>query len=378
MKTTCSLLSICVAGLITLGLVMLYSSSMPQYGTKLLMAQMQWVGIGLVAVLIAAGLPQKGIKFASIPSYVVAITLLAVVLLWMNPINNSQRWLKLGGFSFQPSEFAKIAVVLLLAYYADRYQRNMPSFWRGMVVPGFLIVIPFALIFEQPDRGTAILLAGVSCGVLLVAGVRWRHFLPPLIGGLACVVVIISQQEMPLNRLKGWWNLEKDASGVNWQANESMIALGRGGLDGVGLGNSQQKLGFVPYNESDFIFCIIGEELGLVATLSVVAAFSIIVVCGILIAWNASSQFGLLLGSGLTFLIGFQAFINIGVVTSFLPNKGLALPFISYGGSSLVTMMVAVGLLLNLALQESEPSEARVPSANRSRNRTPKARLARA
>jgi len=202
-----------------------------------------------------------------------------------------------------------------------------------------------ALIFREPDWGTTILLGAVSGVMLLVAGVRWQHLLP--IGLIAAVGLGLMLQQNPnrRGRVMDWLN---NPDGP-YQTQMSIGALGSGGLTGVGLGNGMQKYGYVPYHESDFIFPVIGEELGLVCTLGVLAAFVAILLCGVYIAWHARDVFGLLLGTGLSFLIGLQAFINIAVVTNVLPNKGLSLPFISRGGSNLVVMLVCVGLLVAIA-----------------------------
>jgi cell division protein FtsW len=158
-----------------------------------------------------------------------------------------------------------------------------------------------------------------------------------------------------MRRILSWLNPEETKDGAGYQAWQAMIALGSGGVSGLGIGNGRQKLGFVPEHHTDFIFSIIGEEMGLVATLGVIGGFIIFVLCGVYVAWHARDVFGLLLGSGITFLIGMQAFINIGVVTSALPNKGLPLPFISYGGSSLLLMLFAVGVLISIARQGGPP-----------------------
>ena len=157
-------------------------------------------------------------------------------------------------------------------------------------------------------------------------------------------------------RILSWLNPEETRTTTGFQAWQAMIALGSGGVSGLGIGNGRQKLGFVPEHHTDFIFSIIGEEMGMIATFGIIAGFIIFVLCGVYIAWHARDVFGLLLGSGITFLIGMQAFINIGVVTSALPNKGLALPFISYGGSSLLLMMMAIGVLISVARQGGPPA----------------------
>jgi len=254
-------------------------------------------------------------------------------------------------------------LIITLAWYGDRYQRQMPTFKRGILIPGIIVAMVLGLIFREPDRGTTILLAGVSGTMLLIAGVRWRFIIPPVLAGLVGLVLSLFHDPMRRARIMSWWELEKDKKGVGYQAYEAMLALGVGGLFGRGLGNSRQKLGFVPEQHTDFIFSIIGEELGLIATVLVVIAFIAIVLSGIYIAMRSPDTFGMLLGSGIAFMIGLQAVINIGVVTSALPNKGLPLPFISYGGSNLVLMLTSVGVLLSVARQarEPDPVEARDP-----------------
>jgi cell division protein FtsW len=190
--------------------------------------------------------------------------------------------------------------------------------------------------------------------MLVIAGVRWIHLLPPLLAGLAGMGYMLWRDPLRLNRILAWMDLEAHKADVGYQGYQAMIALGSGGWTGLGLGNGRQKLGFVPEHHTDFIFSIIGEELGLIATIGVVLAFVIIVLSGIYIALHARDNFGLMLGCGITFLIGCQAFINIGVVTSALPNKGLPLPFISYGGSSLLMMLTCVGVLLSIARHARE------------------------
>ena len=179
------------------------------------------------------------------------------------------------------------------------------------------------LIFLEPDWGTTLLLAAVSGALLLVAGVRWRYFFPPLIAGAATFVVVLMNNPLRLKRILSWMNPEETKDGVGYQAWQAMLALGSGGWTGLGLGNGRQKFDYLPEIKTDFIFANIGEELGLIATLGVVAAFVLLLLCGLYIAWNARDTFGTLLATGITFLIGLQAFINIGVVTSTLPNKGL-------------------------------------------------------
>ena len=266
-------------------------------------------------------------------------------------INGARRWFDLHGVRFQPSELGKIALIIALAWYGDRFQRRMKTFTWGILLPIGIIAAVLALVFVEPDRGTTILLAAVSGAVLLMAGVQWKFIFPPVVLAIVGLVVSILHDPMRLKRIFSWLDLEQNKDGVGYQAYQAMIALGSGGWDGLGLGNGRQKLGFVPEHHTDFIFSIIGEELGLVATLLVIVAFVVIALCGIYIALHARDTFGTLLATGITLLISLQAAINIGVVTSALPNKGLPLPFISYGGSNLLAMLTCVGILLGVARQ---------------------------
>jgi len=351
MKVAVTTLAICVAALLALGLVMLYSSSVAQVGTRYLMMQLIWCAFGFVLCVTATALDYQLLKKLAWPIFIVALILLLLVLVPHigRKINGARRWFDFHGVRFQPSELGKIALITILAWYGDRYQRQMQTWKRGIVLPGLLVGLTLGLVFVEPDRGTTILLAAVSGTMLLIAGVRWKYIVPPVLLGAAGLVVSILYDPMRMRRIFSWWDLEQHKDGVGYQAYQAMIALGSGGWTGLGLGNGRQKLGFVPEDHTDFIFSIIGEELGLVATLLVVLVFVIIAVCGVYIALHARDTYGSLLAAGITFLISFQAAINIGVVTSALPNKGLPLPFISYGGSNLIAMLTCVGLLFSIA-----------------------------
>lgn len=353
MKFAVTILIFSVASLLALGMVMLSSSGMGEGNPNYLSKQLTWFGIGMVGFLCATFTDYRFLKKVAWPLLAVALILLVAVKvpsvgIWKN---GAQRWLGFKGFSFQPSELGKLALIIALAAYAARYPRQMPTFGRGLVVPLIFSAVILGLIFVEPDRGTTILLGTVTGLMLLIAGVRWLFILPPVVLATVCLAFSLWNDPVRQKRIFGWLYLEQTKSGVSYQAYQAMVALGSGGWFGLGLGNGRQKLGFLPEHHTDFIFSIIGEELGLVATLSVILLFITLVIAGVYIAWNAADTFGLVLGSGLVFLIGLQAFINIGVVTSALPNKGLPLPFISYGGSSLMIMLTAIGILLSIARQ---------------------------
>ena len=353
MKVAVTILTFCVTSLLALGLVMLYSSSMTQVGSHYLIMQLAWCVFGFGLCAVAASLDYQVFKKYAVPLFAFSLLLLLLVLVPHigRKINGARRWFDLHGVRFQPSELGKIALIIILAWYGDRFQRRMHTLKWGIIFPVILIASVLGLIFVEPDRGTTILLAAVSGSILLLAGVQWKFIIPPVVLAVVGLVVSILHDPMRMKRIFSWLDLEQNKDGVGYQAYQAMIALGSGGWIGLGLGNGRQKLGFVPEHHTDFIFSIIGEELGLVATLLVILAFVVIALCGIYIALHARDTIGTLLATGITLLISLQAAINIGVVTSALPNKGLPLPFISYGGSNLLAMLTCVGVLLSVARQ---------------------------
>jgi cell division protein FtsW len=353
MKVAVTILVFCVTALLALGMVMLYSSGMGKVGAHYLVMQSVWCILGLGLALVTTLVDYHQLKKIWWPALVASVVMLALVLLTAK-INGARRWFKFGGMSLQPSEFAKVALIIALAWYGEHFERQMPLWKRGVLLPGLLIGLTVGLIFKEPDVGNALVLSAVSVALLFIAGIRLWQVLPPVLAVILGVGLFIYHNPTRSDRIYSWLHLEETKRDTGLQAYEAMIALGSGGLTGKGLGDGRQKLGFVPFHHTDFIFSIIGEELGLIATALVTLAFIAIVFCGTYIAMNARDTFGLLLGAGITFLIGLQAFVNIGVVTSALPNKGLPLPFVSYGGSNLVVMLASVGLLLNIARQARE------------------------
>ena len=366
MKFASTTLVFVVSALLALGLVMLYSATMFHRGGAFWGSQVLWCCIGLVVCLGAAVADYQVLKKISAPALVLAFLLLVAVMLPGLGLerNGARRWLQLPGTTFQPSEFAKLAVIIALAHYCERKGRKMGTFRYGLLIPGMVLALFLGLIFIEPDWGATALLATV-CGLMLfLAGTKLRFMVPPVIVLGAAGGFLLSQNTVRLNRIMSWLDPEGTKQGVGYQAWQSLIALGSGGTTGLGLGNGRQKLGFVPEQQTDFIFSVIGEELGLVATMGVVVAFVLFVVCGAYIAMRSRDFFGFLLASGMTLLIGLQAFINIGVVTSTLPNKGLPLPFISRGGTNLVVMLFCVGVLLSVARFASREGQVKTAGAN--------------
>ena len=353
MRVAVTILAFCVASLLALGLVMLYSSSMTQVGAHYLMMQLIWCVFGFGLCVTAASLDYQLFKKYAWPFFIFALLLLALVLeKHLGSVRgNARRWFSFHGVSLQPSELGKLALIIALAWYGDRFQRRMPTFKWGVLLPILIIAAELVLIFREPDWGTTFLLAAVGGGMLVLAGTQWKFFIPPAIAVVTGAVFMLLHNPMRMKRIFSWLHPEETKTGVGMQAYQAMIALGSGGWTGLGLGNGRQKLGWVSEHHTDFIFSIIGEELGLLATLLVILAFVVIALCGIYIALHARDTFGTLLAIGITLLISLQAAINIGVVTSALPNKGLPLPFISYGGSNLLAMFTCVGILFSVARQ---------------------------
>ena len=366
MKFASTTLVFVVSALLALGLVMLFSATMFHRGSPIWGSQVLWCCIGLVVCLGTAMVDYQVLKKVSVLALVLALLLLVAVMIPGIGLerNGARRWLQLPGTTFQPSEFAKLAVIIALAHYCERKGRRMGTFKNGLLIPGMVLALFLGLIFIEPDWGATALLATV-CGLMLfLAGTKLRFMVPPVIVLGAAGGFLLSQNTLRLNRIMSWLDPEGTKQGVGYQAWQSLIALGSGGTTGLGLGNGRQKLGFVPEHQSDFIFSVIGEELGLIATMSVVVGFVLFLVCGAFIAMRSRDFFGFLLASGMTLLIGLQAFINIGVVTSTLPNKGLPLPFISRGGTNLVVMLFCVGVLLSVARFASREGQVKTAGAN--------------
>ena len=356
MRQVATLLVFSVGVLLSLGMVMLYSASMSEEGMKMLLKQATWLGVGAVVCIAAAVIDYRMLRNYSWHLLALTTVLRALVLVPQigHKIGGARRWFKLPGVSVQPSEFAKLALLVWVAFYCEWQTRNIRNFKQGVVWPWLVLGVPLGLILVEPDRGTFILMSAVCAGVLFVGGVRWLYIALPVVFGAGGIAWLLWVDPVRMARIMSWLNPEdyKTTTGYqNWQA---MIALGSGGVNGVGLGDGRQKLGFVPEHHTDFIFSVIGEELGLVATLGVLALFVVITCCGMLIAWKARDRFGYYLATGITLLVATQAFINIGVVTAALPNKGMSLPFISYGGSSLVAMLGCVGLLIGIARRATD------------------------
>jgi cell division protein FtsW len=351
MKAAVTVLTFCVAALLALGMVMLYSAKMTQGGAHYLIIQLIGCGLGLIGCVMLAWLDYRLFKRFALAIVALALVLLVLVLIpGIGMVRGgARRWFDFGLVSFQPSEVGKIAVIVFLAWYGERFQRQMGSFVRGILIPGAVVGVLMGLTFIEPDVGCAMLLAAVGAAMLFIAGIRWRYFLPPVLIGIVGLALFLQNDPVRSRRIYAWLHPEETRQTSGAQAYQSILAIGSGGSTGRGLGDGRQKRGFIPAHYTDFIFAVIGEELGLVATLGILVAFGLLIASGLYISCHAADMFGFLLGSGITLLIGIQMIINIGVVTNVLPNKGMPLPFISYGGSNLLFMLCVVGILLSIA-----------------------------
>lgn len=355
MTSAILLLCLSAGSLMAFGLVMLYSAMMVQKGPSLMWMQAIWGCAGLVACAVMASInyrrwrSQAWWRNFSIWAAVIASGLLIGVLFFGVTIKGSTRWYNWGFGMFQPSEAAKLALILVLAWYIERQQRFMNTFVRGVVIPMAIASAILIPIFVEPDFGTTVLLGGLTCLLLVLGGARWWHIVAPAAVFVGLIGFAVAGDAVRSDRVRAWVDPEKYKEDIGYQQWQSILAIGHGGVEGVGLGNGRQKLGFLPEHQTDFIYSVITEELGMVAGIAVALAFATFLMCGVYIAWNADDMFGFIIAAGVTFLIAVQSFANMAVVTNILPNKGISLPFLSYGGSNLLMTFAAVGLLLSVA-----------------------------
>ena len=367
LRHSSTLLIIAVALLCGLGLVMLASTGVWVRGLEepyhFVIRQSMMVAGGLVAAFIMAKMPIEWIR-KLLPYAYVAICI-ALVVCFIPGLNveeyGSKRWIKFPIVGqFQPSEAAKMIIVIALAAWFARWQTEVHTFWRGFVIPGIIVVIPLGLIAAETDVGTALALAVTAGALMFCVGTKLYYMIPSAIGAMGAAAWYIYNDKNRWGRIEAWLDLENpihqlDRGMQQWRA---LLALGNGGPWGVGLGNGVEKFGTLTFAHIDFIYPVIGEELGLPATLGVILCYVAIAVGGIGIALQAKQIFERCIALGLTCVIVVPAMVNIGVTTAILPNDGLPLPFVSYGGTSLIFSLAAVGLLVGIH-RRSQTVEAR-------------------
>lgn len=313
--------------------------------------QLIGVGIGLVAMLVASRVPYRFYRRAALPLYLVTLVALVTVLIMGTTRGGAQRWIVAGGFNFQPSELAKFSVIALLALLMERKASNLSTWGHFLTPVVFVVGIVSALLMLQPDLGTTILIGLAAMAVLWVSRAPAPKVILLGLGGAALSVALAFLADYRMDRIVGFLDPWSNASSEGYQLVQGYYALGDGGLFGVGLGASRARWFYLPNAHTDFIFAIIGEETGLVGAMTVIALFAVLGVAGWLVSSRAPDLFGRMLAAGITAWLVFQALINIGGVLGLIPITGIALPFVSFGSTALVTSMAALGVLVNISQQ---------------------------
>jgi cell division protein FtsW len=347
-----------IISLIGIGLVMIYSTSSITASAMhdgnsafFLKKQLVSAAIGLFMMIFMVHFNHEKLRHLVWPALILSIVLLIVVLIpgIGRVINGSRRWLRFAGLSFQPSELSRLALTLYLAHSLTRKEGDIKTFTKGMLPYLIICGVMIALVLVEPDLGGASTLGIVMFLMLLVAGASWTHLVPLASAAVVAFFYFMISEPYRWQRFLATINPWKYWYGAGWHLIQSFLAFGGGGLFGLGLGEGRQKLWYLPDAHTDFIFSVIGEELGLCGVVFVVALFLTIAVRGLRIAVRASSPFGTFLAFGLTIMIAVPGLINMLVVMGLAPTKGLVLPFVSYGGSALIMYMTAAGILLNVS-----------------------------
>jgi cell division protein FtsW len=369
------LLVLVTLGLVAFGLVMVYSASSarallssdaPSYYLK---RQAIYALMGLVALVVLSRFDFHRLRHATQPLLAVTFVLLVAVLAIGTAVNGARRWIPIGFMNFQPSELAKLVLALWTAALLAR--RPAPRTLGELAKPiGVVVGLACALILVEPDLGTAIAIAIMVSAILVVSGTRLRLLASAASIAVGIVLLAIWLEPYRRERIFSFLDPWHDPQGAGFQAVQSMIALGSGGVFGVGLGESVQKIYYLPEASTDMIFAIVGEELGLIGAAGVIAAFAVFAYAGFNIALRCRDPFGKRLAAGITALICGQAAVNVSAVMGIAPLTGIPLPFVSYGGSSLVVGLAAVGILLNIASNDAVVRETEVPDRGRRNRRT--------
>lgn len=343
--------------LICIGIVMIYSASniyaWEKYKDSLffLKRHLSFIFIAIILTFLVMSIDYRRLANFSKPLLIFSIFLLILVLIpgFGREIAGARRWFRFKTISFQPSELASLAIIIYIADFISRKKSLIKNLWEGFLPLVFILGCVSLLILLEPDLGTSLAVGGVALIMLFVAGVKFQHLLSLILASIPILYILIFSVPYRRTRILTFLNPWLDPKGSGFQIIQSQVALGSGGIFGVGLGHSKQKLFYLPAAHTDFIFSVIGEELGLLGTLGVMALFIIFIQQGLKVVKNAPDRFGYFLSLGIVLMITLKTSVNIGVSCGLLPTKGLSLPFISYGGSSLIFDLVSVGILMNIA-----------------------------
>lgn len=364
MKTWHSIIYIVVA-LLGFSIITVFSTDMSTIRSGVNSYQftkhLLWIFVGTLLLITMAKVDYHYLQKLSIPLLVISFILIALVLIpgIGTVTNGARRWIRFSNFfGIQPSEFAKLSIIIFISSYIAKNHNLMSGFIKGFATPLGITALTSGLIIMEPDFGTSAFIAILSLIMLIVGGTRIIYIFFTAIASVPFIYKLLFEVSFRLDRLKAFLDPWKDPLGAGYHIIQSWIALGSGGLTGLGVGGSRQKLFFLPESSSDFIFTIIGEEFGFIGTMIIISLFVLLIWQGLKIIHAAKDIFGFFLGLGITVMFGLQAAINIAVVSGRMPTKGIPLPFISSGGSSLLFSMIGIGILVNIARQslESETS----------------------
>ncbi|MDH4100111.1 MAG: putative lipid II flippase FtsW [Nitrospirota bacterium] len=341
--------------LVGIGVVMVTSSSsiiaMKRYNNSFYFGarQLFWVGLGLVAMLITSRIDFRKYYRLAVPLLAVSFVSLIAVLIIGVEVNGARRWIRLFGFNIQPSELAKFSFIIFMAYLVTKKGNRIKDLVYGFAPPMVILGAFGILLMLQPDLGSSVILAMITIVILFVGGARLHHIASLGLLAIPVMYKLITGSAYRRRRILAFLNPWDDPTGSGFQIVQSFIALGSGGPLGVGLGEGKQKLFYLPEAHTDFIFAVIGEELGFIGAITIIALFLVFLWQGVQVALKSDDDFGRYLAVGITTMISLQAALNLAVVSGLMPTKGLALPFISYGGSGIVVNLAAVGILLNVS-----------------------------
>ncbi|MDM7995235.1 MAG: putative lipid II flippase FtsW [Acidobacteriota bacterium] len=357
------ILFVTTAFLTIFGLVMVYSASSvvasSQHGMSsyFFLKQLAFAGFGFLSLIILMNIDYRFWQRPKVLRALLILTAISLLFVLTQPtVNGAHRWVRCGFASFQPSEIAKLVVLLYIASYLQKHEYEINQPIRRLLPFGLVVGLFALLIAIEPDLGQALTLCMIAGILLYIAGLSWHYIAGAAVLAVPVFYFFVLRVPFRLERIKAFLNPFHDPLGSGWQISQSLTAVGSGGLTGLGLGASKQKLFFLPEASSDFIFAVIGEELGLIGTSLVAIAFLIFFYRGIRIILRSQDRFGFYLGLGITLMVVLQGFINISMVLAMMPTKGIALPFISQGGSSILLNLIAAGMLLNLS-HYSRPAE---------------------
>jgi cell division protein FtsW len=346
-----------VLALLGLGIIMTYSASsimaMEKFGNQFFYLQRQALFsiAGVLLMVIAMKIPYRFYYQLAYPILGIGLALMALLYVpgLGRTVAGATRWLQIGPVVFQPSEVVKLSVVIFMSYSLSKKQEKIKTFSIGFLPNLLIALVALSLIMKEPDFGTSVLLVLIVLLMMFIAGTKIRYLFLALLGSFPIFYWLIVMSDYRLARILIFLNPWIDPQRAGFQITQSFIAFGSGGLWGLGLGEGRQKLFFLPAPHTDFIYAVIGEELGFWGTMLVLALFLMLVWRGIRIAWKTEDPFGSLLAMGITAMLGIQALVNMGVAMGLLPTKGLPMPFVSYGGTSLITSLMASGILLNIS-----------------------------